>query len=236
MLEAGFQPRALRVENVARRTDEVWLFTFVADEGSTIEGLDFEPGQVAVLAIPELGEAFLAIASPPDASGVLEFLVRRRGALGERLCDLGHLAQVQLKALVGTGFPVDRHEGRDLLFVAAGTAIAPVRAAISHVVARRDRFGRVGLVHGVRRPQDFAVDDELDHWRSADVDVWLTVSQPGEAAWSGDVGRVQCALDRAVHDAKNTTAFVCGSSEMMNETTDLLVTLGITRDRIFRNY
>jgi NAD(P)H-flavin reductase len=138
--------------------------------------------------------------------------------------------------LVGRGFPVDDYEGKDLLFVAAGTAIAPVRAAISHAVARRGSFGKITLVHGVRRPADFAVDDDLDRWREAGVDVRLTVTQPGEDGWEGAVGRVQALLETAVRDSLDTVAFVVGSDEMMQQTTELLAAMGVARDRIHRNY
>lgn len=236
MGENGFVKRRLRVENVARRTDAVWLLTFTADEGSRTDDLVFNPGQVAVLSVPEFGEAFLAIASPPDDPTRLEFLVKRTGEVGARLCDLARSATADLVALVGRGFPVDEYEGKDLLFVAAGTAIAPIRAALSHATNRRDRFERIVLVHGVRGPGDFAVDDELDHWRAADVDVRLTVTRPGGSGWAGHVGRVQTLLEGAVRDAAATAAFVCGSDEMMEQTTDHLRSLGVARERIFRNY
>src|SRR4051794_21337650 len=236
MAEADFTPRRLRVENAARRTDSVWLFTLTAAEGERLDDLRFDPGQVAVLSIPDYGEAYLAIASPPDDPTRLEFLVKRTGDVGERLCDLGRAAEPSLVALVGRGFPVDEFEGKDLLFVAAGTAIAPVRAAIAHAVNRRPSFGSIVLVHGVRRPGDFAVDDEIDHWRERGVDVRLTVTQPGESEWAGAVGRVQGQLATAVRDALDPVAFVCGSDEMMDETTELLAALGVAPERIFRNY
>jgi NAD(P)H-flavin reductase len=236
MAEGEFRPRGLRVENVARRTDSVWLFTFAADEASRLDDLAFEPGQVAVLSLPDYGEAYLAIASAPDDPTSLEFLVKRTGDLGERLCDLGRSAEATLVGLVGRGFPVGAYEGKNLLFVAAGTGVAPVRAAIAHAVKRRARFGRITLVHGVRTPSDFAVDDDLDRWRAAGVDVRLVVSQPGAARWDGPVGRVQALLDGAVPDAAETAAFVCGSDEMMDETSALLERLGVRADRIFRNY
>jgi NAD(P)H-flavin reductase len=236
MAEGGFTPRRLRVERVARRTDAVWLFTLAASEGSRIDDLTFDPGQVAVLAIDGDCEAYMAIASPPDQRETLEFLVKRTGDAGERLCDLGRLADVELRGVVGRGFPVDSFAEKDLIFVAAGTAIAPVRAAISHAIQHRERFGRIVLVHGVRHPDDFAVDDELDHWREAGVHVLLTVTRPGDAAWAGPVGRVQALLENVVRDTLEPVAFVCGSDEMMDQTTELLESLGVPSDRILRNY
>ena len=236
MAEEPFQARRLRVEQVARRTDAVWLFTFSPDEGARIDDLTFDPGQVAVLGIDDLDDAYMAIASAPGDRERIDFLVKASGEAGERLCDLGRLARVELKGIVGRGFPVDSYPTKDLVFVAAGTAIAPVRAAIAHAIKRRDRFGRIVLVHGVRRPDDFAVDDEIDHWREAGVDVRLTVSQPGDGEWAGPVGRVQALLETVVRDTLEPVVFVCGSDEMMEQTTALLESLGVPSDRVLRNY
>lgn len=236
MHDQTFTPRRLRVESVARRTDSVWLFTFAASDECRIDDVRFEPGQVAVLSVPEVGEAYMAIASSPDARHRLEFLVKNEGALGTKLFDLGHQSEVSLVGLAGHGFPVDRFWGRDLLFIAAGTAIAPIRAAVSHAAARRSSFGRLVLVHGVRHPADFAVDDEIDAWRRADVEVLLSVTQPGEHAWTGSRGRVQGLLADALRGVTNPVAFVCGSDEMMTETTEALVAIGVDREQIIRNY
>jgi len=226
----------LRVESVARRTESVWLFTLQAADGEHLEDVKFEPGQVAVLSVPEVGETYMAIASSPDARHRLEFLVKNEGVFGKKLFDLGHESEVSLVGLAGDGFPVDRYWGRDLLFVASGTAIAPVRAAVSYAAARRSSFGKLVLVHGVRHPGDFSVDDEVDAWRRADVDVVLTVTQPGDGTWTGSTGRVQGLLDRVVRATSNPVAFVCGSPEMMSQTTEALEALGVDRERVIRNF
>ena len=236
MLDSGFVERRLRAAGVSVRTGSVRLFTFVPAEGASLDDLTFTPGQVAVLSVPGLGDAYFAIASPPNRRGALEFLVKRGGAVGDRLFEQGAGAEVELKNVVGRGFPLDTFEGKDLIFVAAGTAIAPVRAAIDHAVARREAFGRVVLVHGVRHPADFAVDDEIDQWRQSNVDVLLTVSRPAEADWSGAVGRVQALLEPVVRDTLDPVVFVCGSEEMMRQTTEHLEGIGVPAGRILRNY
>ena len=236
MLDSGFVARRRRAPPGAVRPGSVRLFTFAAAEGASLDDVGFVPGQVAVLSVPGLGDAYFAIASAPDKRGAIEFLVKRGGAVGERLFESGVGAEVELKNVVGRGFPVDTFEGKDLIFVAAGTAIAPVRAAIDHAVARREAFGRVVLVHGVRHPADFAVDDEIDLWRQSNVDVLLTVTRPEEATWGGPVGRVQALLEPVVRDTLDPGVFVCGSEEMMRQTTEALEGMGVPAGRILRNY
>src|SRR6185369_9524296 len=87
-------------------------------------------------------------------------------------------------------FPVDEYDGRDLFFVAIGTAIAPVRAAVEHALERRSRFGRIAMLYGARTPDNFAFAGDYDRWREAGVLVELTVTRAGEA-WLGPRGRVQ---------------------------------------------
>lgn len=236
MGEQHFAPRRLRVLDSSRRTDTITLFRFVADDGFSLSDLSFEPGQVAEVTVPDIGRAYLAIASAPDDPTILEFLVKRVGDVGEQLCDLGARAVVDLTGFLGKGFPVDQFEGKDLVFVSVGTAIAPIRAALSHVAQKRSLFGRVVLVHGVRRPEDFSVDEEIDSWRQKNIHVVLTVTQPPDGGWRGETGRVQSLLANAVRDSLDPVAFICGSDEMMAETADALVSLGLSRDRILRNY
>jgi NAD(P)H-flavin reductase len=97
------------------------------------------------------------------------------------------------------------------------------------------RFGRIAIIYGARSPEHFAFVDEFDHWRSLDVKLDLTVTQP-RGSWGGAIGRVQDHLGEAVRHTLDVTAFVCGSETMMAETTDTLVALGIPREQVLRNY
>jgi sulfhydrogenase subunit gamma (sulfur reductase) len=237
MLETESQraPWRLRALEVERETARLSLFTFGASEGSTLDDFQFVAGQVASLAVPGAGEALIAFASPPSARGSVQFLINQAGAFGERLVELGTSAEVLMTGPFGKGFPVDAFEGKDLVFVAMGTAIGPIRSAILHAIERRERFGQMTVIYGTRIPEDFAFADEMDSWRMADVKVGLTVTRPG-AAWDGATGRVQAMIAAAVRDSIESVAFVCGSEEMMEEASAVLEGAGLPRDRIVRNY
>jgi NAD(P)H-flavin reductase len=224
----------MRAAQIGRETERASLYTFAPSTGSTLEGFEFVPGQVAALAAGD-AESLIAIASPPSRRGCVEFLVKHEGWLGERLLELGADAEVVMRGPFGSGFPVEAYKGKDLVFVAMGTAIAPIRSALLHAIERRERFGQITLIYGARSPEDFAFTAEVDAWRTADVRVALTVTQP-RSEWAGATGRVQAMATEAVRDALEPIAFVCGSGEMMDETAEVLAAAGLSRERILRNY
>jgi len=226
----------LRLLRRVAHTPTSSLLTFAprADDSA----LGFVPGQIGALSNPlivDSGETLIAIASPPSASREIDFLVKSDSNYGYWLTDLVEGDEITMRGPVGRGFPVDDFEGKDLLFVAMGTAIAPVRSAVRHAIERRTRFARIAVVYGARSPDQFAFADEFDRWRSADVKLDLTVTNPGDL-WAGATGRVQNCLEEAVRHTLDATAFVCGSETMMDETADALVALGLTRDLVLRNY
>jgi sulfhydrogenase subunit gamma (sulfur reductase) len=237
MVDRGRQYRLRLVRNEPHTLQSsVLAFAFVDDEAAELLG--FVPGRVAALSNPKVadgGETLIAIASPPSATRELEFLVKREAGAGEWLLQLSEGDEVDMSGPTGHGFPIDEHEGKDLLFVAIGTAIAPVRSAVRHAIERRNRFGRLAVVYGARSPENFAFAREFDMWRSADVKLNLTVTQPG-GDWGGATGRVQDLLGEAVRQSLDLRAFVCGSEHMMDETTEALASLGVPRELVMRNY
>jgi sulfhydrogenase subunit gamma (sulfur reductase) len=236
MREAEAQPkRRLRLEAVERQTPLAWLFRFGAADGASRGGVEYAPGQVAILETDDGRVGYIAIASPPGAGGGVEFLIKGAGPVGERLFASGEGYEVTMAGPYGTGFDVDAQEGRDLVLVAQGTAIGAIRSALLHALRRRDRFGSVTLIYGVRTPDDFNFADEFDVWRARGVKVELTCTQPG-GVWVGAQGRVQTLLEQAVRDALEPVALICGSPQMLDESAAALEALGLPRDRILRNY
>jgi NAD(P)H-flavin reductase len=179
-------------------------------------------------------EGFFALAAPPG--GGAEFLVKRGSALGDALAQLDQGAPVEVSEVQGKGFPVDAAEGRDLIFVAAGSGITPVRAAIAHALGKRDRFGRLLLLYGQRSPDAFAYASELPAWEGAGLEVVRVVSRPDGTDWSGARGYVQEALAARRPEVATASAFLCGMKPMVRAVTDRLVALGMPRERVHLNY
>lgn len=194
------------------------------------------PGVVASVSVDRAGEAYFALASSPDALPRAELLVRRGPPVAEALIALEPGARVHVNGPIGRGFDMARLEGGPVALVGVGTAIGPLRSALHHIVARRERFGRVALVYGVRDEGGVAFSGEHDAWREAGVEVHVTATRPTRDGWSGLEGRVQAHLDALLQGMAEGGALVCGMPAMIRETTEALVTRGFRRDAILVNY
>lgn len=196
----------------------------------------FIPGQIAVLKIEEIGESYFAIASAPEDKYGMEFIVKEGRGVAAALFEKKKGDEVQGKGPVGKGFPIDQHYGRDLILAAVGSAISPMRSVLRSVCYRRADFGKVQLVYGVRHPEDFPLLDEMKEWERTGIELILVVSQPELGKWQGKTGHVQLHFGEAVKALNKPVAMICGMKEMMEQSRDELIRLGIDPDEILTNY
>ncbi|HEX6146775.1 MAG TPA: FAD/NAD(P)-binding protein [Acidimicrobiia bacterium] len=205
-------PRPFRV--TARRTETADTVTLELepDDG---QGLAFTPGQFTMIYVFGIGEVPLSISGSPHDSSKLVHTVRSVGAVTEAIGGLEVGDPVGVRGPYGAGWPVGRAEGRDVVVVAGGIGLAPLRPVLYAVLANRERFGAVSLVYGSRSPADLLFGDELHIWRSRfDLEVEVTVDRSDEQ-WFGDVGMVTGLLPRISFDPANTVSMVCGPEIMM---------------------
>jgi sulfhydrogenase subunit beta (sulfur reductase) len=188
------------------------------------------PGQFVMVDQP--GFSPIPISVSRVADGALWLTVRAAGAATQAFTSLQPGAQVGLRGPLGRGWPIDRALGRDLVIVAGGIGLAPLRPALDAVLAQRDRFGQVLLAYGARTPADRLYLPELDGWAGAGIEVAQIVDRAGPE-WLGQVGVVTQVLDRRDWKGRQAVAFVCGPERMMQATVTALRTAGITRRRIF---
>lgn len=199
---------------------------------------NFVAGQVAVLEMDNYGDSYYAFASSPEENE-FEFLIKRRVSpnVTAALFDPHIAKHVVLKNIVGTGFPVEQHTGHDLVFVAMGTGLAPLRSALRHIFQNRNNFGRLFVLYGARTVEDFCYEDEMtSDWRQHGVELRQVISQPSDSDWDGPTGYVQSLLDNVVPEMNNPVALVCGSYEMQEQTKKRLAELGFAPEKILTNY
>jgi NAD(P)H-flavin reductase len=225
----------LKVTRVRRQARDVRSFDMRAEGASKII---YEPGQVAVLRVRQ-AESYFAIASAPE-DDALEFLIKRTGGAsgdaGGPFYNLTEGDRAELVGVVGRGFTLDEHAGSDLVFVAMGTGIAPVRSALRHALARSDRFGQIVVLYGARTPEDFCYSDETEAWQAAGVELRQVISRPDGYEWAGQTGYVQSLLDHVLPNLSAPVAFVCGSREMIEHTRDRLQEMGLAPENILTHY
>lgn len=200
--------------------------------GTPLEGTHERPGQYTFLQAQPEGKAYpFAIASPPSPTE-LEVLMK---VPGERVDATLELKTVKAAPAAGPGYPLDRAEGKHLVFLAVGSAIAPIRSALMTAAKSPARFASIILIYGVREEAQFAFAADLSTAESAGARIVKTLSQPS-GPWSGDVGRVQTLLKRELKAPTETVVCICGMPEMERDVRETLVGLGVAAASIHSNY
>ena len=186
----------------------------------------------------DYSDTYIAFASAPEEDE-FEFLIKHvpePPGLSEALFGPRVEKQVVLKDIVGCGFPVEDHKGHDLVFVAMGIGLAPLRSTLRHLLRSRKDYGRLVVLYGARTVDDFCFEDEMaTEWREQGVELRQVISQPN-GDWSGPTGYVQSLLDHIVPELKVPVALICGSREMIEQTRLQLLNLGFAPDKILTNY
>ena len=221
-----------RVRDQARA---VRSFDLMPQGVSQNHGVAFIPGQVAVLSVPGEDPAYFAFASAPE-DRELEVLVKQKVGASNVIFDMAAGQKIDLLNVVGHGFPLDTHRGKDLVFVAMGIGVAPLRSALRHVLNRKNEFGQCVVLYGARTPDDFCFRDETESWEDAGVELRQVISRPDGHDWSGPTGYVQSLLDHVLPELKSPVALICGSLEMIEQTRDRLGQMGFAPDEILTNY
>ena len=227
--------RSLIITDVRDQARAVRSFDLMPDGATGTHGVVFTPGQVAVLEVAGEAPAYFAFASAPEDPD-LEVLVKQKMGASNLIFDMQPGARINLLEVAGQGFALDEQRGKDLVFVAMGTGVAPLRSALRHVLKRKDEFGEFVVLYGARTPDDFCFRDETDSWKEAGVELRQVVSKPGGHEWSGPTGYVQSLLDHVLPDLKSPVALICGSPEMMEQTRVRLRQMGFAPNEILTNY
>ncbi|XP_062219114.1 fruit protein pKIWI502-like isoform X2 [Phragmites australis] len=204
------------------------------------------PGQYLQVRVPsggdgELKPAFMAVASPPSAGARFEFLIKSvPGTTAERLCGLRDGDVVELGAVMGKGFLVERlappDSAQTVLIFAAGTGISTIRSLVESGFAANERAD-VRLYYGARSLQAMAYQDRFKNWESTGLKIIPVLSQPDDS-WKGERGYVQHAFLRAknIVNPSSTGAVLCGQKQMHEEITVALVADGVSQDKILTNF
>jgi anaerobic sulfite reductase subunit B len=188
------------------------------------------PGQFTMLYAFGIGEVPISVSGPAGGPALAQ-TIRAVGAVTRALCAAQTGQMIGVRGPFGTGWGVKDAVGRDLLLVAGGIGLAPLRPALLAALADRLSYRRVTVLIGARSPAELVFQDELDDWRDRGAVVEVTVDQAA-AGWTGHVGVVTQLMDVAEVDPRQTTALVCGPEVMMRLTARALLAAGAGADRI----
>jgi len=225
-----FLPRIAQIVRVDSLSDREKVFEFVFHDGKE---LGHKPGQFVEVSIFGVGEAPISITSSPTHKGSFELAVRAAGSLTNHLHTLGKGAKVGIRGPFGNGFPLDTLKGQDLLFVAGGIGLFPLRSLINYVMDTRQDFGEVTTLFGCRSPQERIFLDQLDTWNSSkDMCFLETVDRVPDDSWKGNVGVITTLFPKINIDPKKTYAIVVGPPIMYRFVIAECLKKGLAEDHI----
>lgn len=185
-----YRPWPARITSITDLTATEKLFEFRLVDERIRDAFSHEPGQFVEVSIFGVGEAPISISSSPSKRGFIELTVRRAGAFTEALHRMQCGDIVGLRGPFGRGFPFEDMKGHDILLVAGGLGIAPLRSLINNIHDERSEFGKVTIIYGSKTPAEVMFRDQFEMWRHRrDFDLYLTVDHPDDT-WDGEVGLV----------------------------------------------
>lgn len=221
-------PRVVRVDAVRRETHD----TITLDLDMAPAPMAFTPGQFDMLAVHGIGEAAISISSDPDDAARVSHTIREVGWVTRALGQLEPGMAIGVRGPYGRGWPLDEAVGGDLVIVAGGIGLAPVRPAVLHALANRDRYREVCLLVGARTPHDLVFRSELEAWEHDPRLFIATTVDRAEPGWEGPVGLVTKLVDRAPFDPDTATVITCGPEIMMRFVARAAMERGVAPDRV----
>ncbi len=224
-------PQVYRVARAQRELADTVTLSLTPEDGGAV--MEFAPGQFNMLYVFGVGEIAISISGDPLNRSRLTHTVRAVGTVSRAIRELAASDTIGVRGPFGAGWPLERAEGRDVIVVAGGIGLAPLRPAMYRLMAERERYGRVALLYGARTPRDILFRRELERWRSRlDLDVLLTVDR-ADPSWHGSVGVVTRLIPRAPFDPANAVAFLVGPEIMMRLTAMELIKTGLAADSVY---
>ena len=215
------------VERSSRISDSERLFIL----RPTDIRFNFDPGQFFMAGLPGWGEAPFSVASPPTIDGTVELCIKAVGNLTNAIHKLGKGDRLWLRGPFGTGFKVDDLTGGDILFIAGGIGIVPMRPLIMEVLAARASFGKLFLLYGCRDSDGMLFLNEVDEWMASGLDTILSIDTK-HRGWKGRVGVVTNYIAKLPLDPSKTRAVVIGPPAMYRFAARSLRAAGITDEHI----
>lgn len=225
------------ITSIHRLTEYENLYRIQIIDPRERDQFDFLPGQFLMLEIPGIGEAPFSISSSPSRKGDVELCIRRVGSLTDFLAKVERGTQVGLRGPFGTSFPMEKMNGQNILLIAGGLGLAPLRAPIAYVQENRSRFNAVDIIYGTKDPSQLLFTYQYDMWRADDLNLHVTVDHADDT-WTGPTGLVTKILEELFAERgddyfQNTFAIVCGPPVMFKFVCNMLNQKDIPMQKMF---
>ncbi len=225
------QSTPFRIERVKQETHDTFTLELESPDGAT--EFPFQPGQFNMLYVYGVGEIPISISGDPHVPLQLVHTTREVGPVTHAMRQLKRGDLIGVRGPYGTHWPVKEVEGRDVVIVAGGIGLPPLRPALYEIIAHRDNYGKVVLLYGARTPDEIMYAKELQQWRAKfDLEVYVTVDR-AVGTWRGNVGVVTTLIPKAPFDASRAVTFIVGPEIMMRFSIIELKRRGVADQNIF---
>jgi len=230
-----YLPYLTIIEKITEEAPGVKTFRLKFKDEAEAEKFKFQAGQFAEYSAFGEGECTFCIASSPTREGYIECTFREAGKVTAALYNMEEGQTIGFRGPFGNIFPIDEWKGKNLLFIAGGIALPPMRCVIWNVLDTRDNYGNIQILYGARSVADLVYKHELKDWEERpDVQLTVTVDPGGETPdWKGESGFVPTVLEKLSPSAENTIAIVCGPPIMIKYTFPVLEKLGFKSEHIY---
>jgi sulfhydrogenase subunit gamma (sulfur reductase) len=230
-----YLPYLMKIEKITEEAPGVKTFRLLFKDEAEGKAFSFGAGQFGEYSDFGEGESTFCIASSPTRKGYIECTFRAAGRVTSGLASLEEGATVGFRGPFGNTFPMDEWKGKNLVFVAGGIALPPMRCVIWNALDMRNNFKDITIVYGAKSVNDLVYKNELKEWNDRpDVNLITTVDPGGETPdWKGEIGFVPSVLEKAAPLAENTIAIVCGPPIMIKFTFPVLEKLGFKDENIY---
>ena len=232
-MDNAYLPHEARI--VERIDESPTLFTLRLKftDPAVQSAYSFEPGQFNMLYLYGVGEVPISIVSDPVDDAVIDHTIRSVGRVTHAMSALQAGDRIGIRGPYGRGWPVRSAEQKDIIVITGGLGCAPVVAAINYVVNRRERFGKLNIVQGVKHSNDFIWQERYDYWRAMPDTKVLLAASSGEALWPWHIGHPTELLDDMEFDPENTIVFMCGPEGMMHAVVEEMLQRGIDESALW---
>ena len=235
MSENIYKPYLMGIDSIVEETPDVRTFRLKFKDPEDAEKFTFKAGQFGEYSVLGEGESTFCVASPPTRKGYIECTFRKAGRVTNALSNLEVGDTVGFRGPYGNTFPVEEWEGKNLLYIAGGIALPPMRCVIWNTMDLRDKYKDITIVYGARTVSDLVYKQELKQWEERpDIRLITTVDPGGQTPeWRGEIGFVPLVLEKLAPSSENAVAVLCGPPVMIKFTMPVLKKLGFQDRDIF---
>lgn len=235
MCENIYKPYLMEIDKVIEETPDVRTFRLKFKNAEDAEKFSFKAGQFGEYSVFGEGESTFCVASSPTRKGYIECTFRKAGRVTNSLANLEEGDTVGFRGPYGNTFPIEKWEGKNLLYIAGGIALPPMRCVIWNTIDLREKYKDITIVYGARTVADLVYKHELKDWAERpDIRLITTVDPGGQTPdWKGETGFVPMVLEKVAPSSENTIAVLCGPPVMIKFTMPVLKKLGFQDKDIY---